>query len=358
MSSIAIIGAGPAGLTAARILQQRGVPATVFDADAGPHVRDQGGTLDLHVDGGRLAIELAGLGDAFRAKARFEDQTNRVVDHATAEILVESTPPDLEARPEIDRRELRDLLIASLAPEAIRWGKKLVRVDQHQDLVFADGTTERFDLVIGADGAWSKVRAALTSVVPSYTGITFYECWLDAIDERQPDLAAALGHGSIFSIHAQRGIVAQRNGHGHVRVYAVLHVPDRTPQSKTELLAHFTGWSPTLRGFIERTADRPIARPIHALPPDFAWPHSERLTLIGDAAHLMPPIGVGVNLAMQDAMDLALAYPAAVRGHEQAMIARANALAVEAAAGFQEMFSADGEAEVRDHLARRDRSRP
>jgi 2-polyprenyl-6-methoxyphenol hydroxylase-like FAD-dependent oxidoreductase len=370
---IAIVGAGPGGLTTARVLQRRGLAATIFDADIDANARDHGGTLDLHSDGGRVAIKLAGLEEAFRAKARFEDQGNRLVEHASATILHDSRPADIDARPEIDRRELRDLLLDSLAPGTVHWGKKLVRVESMRDrqrLVFQDSTTDDFDFVVGADGAWSKVRAALTDVSPIYTGVTFFECSLDDVDVRHAELAALLGHGTMFAMYGRRGIVAQRNARGHVRVYVVLHVPDTwgaeiinsegVARAKRAVCAYFEGWAPTLIAFIERSGDHLVSRPIHALPPDFAWTPSSGLTLVGDAAHLMPPVGVGVNLAMQDAAELAVALssgPAwreAVRAHEENMIARAQALAPEAAAGFQEMFGADGEAQARDHLAKRD----
>ncbi|MGP1682810.1 MAG: FAD-dependent oxidoreductase [Giesbergeria sp.] len=372
---IAIVGAGPAGLTAARVLQQRGISATIFDADTDANARDHGGTLDLHSDGGQIAIKLAGLEEVFRAKARFEDQGNRVVEHASATIIHDSRPEDIDARPEIDRRELRDLLLDSLAPEVVHWGKNLVSVESvraRQRLVFQDGTTDDFDFVVGADGAWSKVRAALTDVNPVYTGVTFFECWLDDIDAHHAELAALLGHGTMFSLHERKGIVAQRNARAHVRVYVVLHVPETwgaellrsegAVAAKMALCANFDGWAPALLGFIDQSGDSLVSRPIYAIPPGFAWTPNSGVTLVGDAAHLMPPVGVGVNLAMQDAAELAVAlssgsaWKEAVGAHEKNIIARAQAIASQAEAGFQEMFGADAEVHVRDHLEKRDTS--
>lgn len=367
---IAIIGAGPGGLTAARILQQRGLAVTVFDADAGPDTRDQGGTLDLHWDGGRIAIRLAGLEDAFRARARFEDQGDRVVDHATAALLQDNRPDDLDARPEIDRRELRDLLVESLAPGTVTWGKKVASVvlgESHR-IVFSDGESAAYDVVIGADGAWSRVRAALSDVKPAYTGVTFFELWIGDIDRRHPELSALLGCGSMFALHERAGIVAQRNGHGRARVYVALHVEDEWGAAsvrsngiaamKRILSARLSGWSPRLRGFLDASEEYIACRPIYALPPTFAWEPRAGITLVGDAAHLMPPLGVGVNLAMQDAAELAIALSSAdwrdaVRTHEAHMMARAHELAPQTARGFQELFGADGETSVLSHMASR-----
>jgi hypothetical protein len=182
-----IVGAGPAGLALARILQMHGCAVRVFEAYTSTRVRDQGGTLDLHEDTGQRALQMAGLTEAFRAHARFDDQESRLIDTATAEVLFEEIPaPGEDNRPEIDRKALRDLLLAALDPDTVTWGAKLQDViteayGRHR-LRCSDWTSEPFDLVIGADGAWSKVRAALSPVTPVYTGITFVELWIDDVD--------------------------------------------------------------------------------------------------------------------------------------------------------------------------------
>jgi 2-polyprenyl-6-methoxyphenol hydroxylase-like FAD-dependent oxidoreductase len=155
---IAVVGAGPAGLTAARVLQTNGIDVTVFETDASTGARDQGGTLDLHMDTGQKALDMAGLLDAFRAQARHDDQETRLLDYATAEILFEEIPgPGEGDRPEIDRKALRDLLLAGLTPETVKWGAKFSEVvaepDGRHRLRLADDLSESFDLVIGADGA-------------------------------------------------------------------------------------------------------------------------------------------------------------------------------------------------------------
>ena len=78
---IAIIGGGPGGLMLARLLQLRGIGATVFERDSNANDRPQGGSLDLHADTGQHAFRIAGLEAAFLAEARFEDQGDRLYDH-------------------------------------------------------------------------------------------------------------------------------------------------------------------------------------------------------------------------------------------------------------------------------------
>lgn len=320
---IAIVGASPAGLVAARVLQTRGFTVDVFEADTSTDARDQGGTLDLHPDTGQKALTLAGLLKDFRKQARYEDQDSRLVDYKTAQPLFEEIlPPGTGDRPEIDRKVLRDLLLASLRPGTVHWGHKLVAVDKVPtgecwQLTFADGSQGAFDLVIGANGAWSKVRSRLSDAVPAYTGVMFIECWLHDVDTQYPSIAHMVGHGTLFALHDNRGLIAQRNGDGHIRLYAAFRAPlgwnmkqrinlADLDQAKTALHTWFDGWAPQLTAMIDASLDQVISRPIYALPEDHCWQSMSGLTMIGDAAHLMPPVGFGVNLAMIDAAELAM----------------------------------------------------
>ena len=368
--SIAILGAGPAGLTAANILTRHGMSCRVFEADGSARSRDQGGSLDLHPDEGQRALEKAGLLDTFMAIARHEHQDQRVIDHATGAVLrLDSPEPGTGTRPEIDRIVLRELLLKPLSADVVQWGKLvtnvLARPGGRYTLHHAAEPLGTFDLVIGADGAGSIVRAALTTARPIYTGITFVELWLEAVDQRHPALAALVGNGTLFALHGGSGIIAQRNGNGVVRVYAAFRTlpeetdrPDQTLANITRaaLLSRFNGWAPALLSLISE-ADRIAAvRPIVALPTPLGWVGKAGLTLVGDAAHVMPPLGVGVNLAMLDAAELAEAlvsgenWRSAVAAYEQVMIARADRIATSLDVAFQEMFSDQGAAAALDDM--------
>ncbi|MEV7215357.1 NAD(P)/FAD-dependent oxidoreductase [Kitasatospora cineracea] len=341
---IAVVGAGPGGLTCARILQRHGIAVTVYDHDRGPDARDQGGTLDLHQDNGQLALREAGLLDDFFRLARAEGQEMRQLDARTGEIGFHHVPGDGErSKPEIDRGHLRDLLLRSLAPDTVRWGRTLHSVQGpaggSRRLHFTDGSTVEADLVIGADGAWSKVRRALSPATPRYTGVSFLEAWFHDVERRHPELAALVGPGSAAAADGARALFAQRNSGDHVRVYAIQRVPADwiaraghtardTDALRALLLDRYRRWAPGLRRLLTDNDGPYVDRPIHALPVPHTWTPDPAVTLLGDAAHLMPPLGVGVNLAMLDACELALAIAGhdtladAVRAYEATMLPR------------------------------------
>ncbi|MBQ1020738.1 FAD-dependent monooxygenase [Micromonospora sp. D93] len=354
---IAVVGGGPAGLTFARVLHGHGHPVVVLERDPGPDSRPPGGTLDLHEGLGQLALDKAGLLAEFRALSRPEGQAMRILD-AAGTVLRDWRPgPDERANPEIDRGQLRDLLLDSLD---VRWGREVTQVVPGSEdgvrVHFADGRQETFDLVVGADGAWSRVRPAVSPVTPQYTGVTSVETSLDDIDTRHPDLARLVGDGSVAAYGVNRSLVAQRNSGGHVKVYGRLRAPldwhadlDLTDveAARKGLLALFDGWAAPVLDLLGHGTTF-VHRPIHVLPESHTWAHVRGVTLLGDAAHLMPPLGAGANLAMLDGAELAEAIAAdpedldeAVRAFEERMWARAGRWAKITTAGLERLVSPD-----------------
>lgn len=356
---VAIVGGGPGGLTAANILFANGWDFELFEADESLTSRDQGGSLDLHPDDGQAALAKAGLLDEFLAIARHEDQEQRAVDYKSGEALWTEIPDPKESnRPEIDRVVLRDLLHKPLRDSPIRWNARVDEVvplaDGRYRLRSAGVLTHPFDLVIGADGAWSKVRAVLTDVRPQYTGITFAELWMTDVDRLHPASSTLVGRGLMFALHEDKGIIGQRNGNGALRIYAAFRTspeetdrPDKTlaGMTKVDLLKRFDDCAPVLRDLIIE-ADRIVAvRPIVTLPPGSRWRHRPGLTLLGDAAHVMPPLGVGVNLAMLDAAELVEGlirsenWRDALQAYEVKMLDRAELFSREILPAFMDWFS-------------------
>lgn len=316
---IAIIGAGPAGLTLARILHQGGVATTIFEREEHALARPQGGTLDLHVESGQLALRQAGLYEEFLQIARYEDQGSRLYDKDGTLLFADDDAEDSD-RPEVDRTALREILLASLPADIIRWNHGLREVrprdDGAYDLIFENGTAGPFDLVVGADGSWSKVRPLVSSYRPQYSGISFIEFGIDDVDSSHPDLAALVGRGKIGVEADARGMIVQRNGNAHLRGYAIFRVPaDWADQAfdfaspataRAQLAAEFEGWAPKILALLHASNGHMVSRPIYALPVGHHWQNRIGITLLGDAAHVMSPFGgEGVNAAMLDATELA-----------------------------------------------------
>src|SRR3954471_7706480 len=126
-TSVTIIGAGLGGLTLARVLHVHGIRATIYELDASPEARTQGGMLDIHDYNGQVAITAAGLTEQFQKIIHSGGEATRILDkHGT----VHSDEPDDGdgGRPEVDRGQLRRMLLDSLPDGTIRWGSKVTAI--------------------------------------------------------------------------------------------------------------------------------------------------------------------------------------------------------------------------------------
>ncbi|MFJ7149084.1 FAD-dependent oxidoreductase [Streptomyces sp. NPDC100445] len=359
---IAIVGAGLGGLACARILQLHGRQVTVFEREASTGARDQGGSLDIHGGTGQTALRAAGLLDQFRALARPESQEWRVLDPTTADALPVTVPVHDDDSPEIDRGQLRGLLLDSLTEGTVRWNRAVTGVQPLEDgtarLLFDDGGTEEVDLVVGADGAWSRVRPALSDATPRYDGVTFIEAGFDDCAQRHPHLAGLVGEGTMLASAGSRALLAQRDSTDHIRVYIAFHAPRNWPESsgvalddtaavRAHLLKMFDGWHESLLDLVRHNDGGFVDRPVFVLPAPHTWEHVPGVTLLGDAAHLMPPVGLGANLAMLDGADLARALITeptvddAVRAYEGLMLPRSAEAAQECAAALDHLLPAE-----------------
>ncbi|HEY4023604.1 MAG TPA: NAD(P)/FAD-dependent oxidoreductase [Pseudonocardiaceae bacterium] len=365
---IAVLGGGPGGLTLARVLHQNGIPCTVFEREGSVVARPQGGTLDMQAETGQVALRTAGLLAEFLARSRPEGQDGRMLDKTGKVLLDHRADPDDQEKPEIDRGQLRTLLLDSLAPGTVRWHSDVREITENRSggyqIHLADGTSQVADVVVGADGAWSKVRPLLSSATPEYTGVTFVEIHLDDVDEHHPDLAELVGNGSMFALSDNKGLLAQRNSGSHVRVYAALRVPEEWSRTcgidfadpvaaRPALRAYFADWAPELRALIGAGDTEFVPRPLYALPFPHTWGAGQPgVTLLGDAAHLMSPFsGLGANLAMLDGAELGTALAEAITAgtsvcdaitrYESVMQPRGAEAAEGAARGIDIAISAD-----------------
>ncbi|MFF4359347.1 FAD-dependent oxidoreductase [Streptomyces sp. NPDC001604] len=355
---MAIVGGGLGGLALARVLHVHGIDAAVYERESSRNARGQGGMLDIH--SGQRALREAGLIDQFHAIARGEGQDMRLLEPDGTLLLREDTPDDAPLdRPEVDRADLRNLLLDSLPDGTVRWGHAVESAGDGL-LHFADGSSTTYDLLVGADGAQSRVRSLLTDARPAHTGQNIVELGIPDIDRTHPDLAAMVGRGNYWALGDGQSLSAQRNGDGRVRVYLSWHntaedwfatsgIPFGDPAAaRGRLIDLFADWDPRFTALIAACDDTVLPRSITTLPVGLTWPSRPDVTLVGDAAHLMPPVGQGANMALLDGALLGLAlaahpddFPAAVKEYEREMFERTGAAGRQSARMQQLLSSPD-----------------
>ena len=331
---IAIIGGGLGGLALLLTLHRRGIPATVYERDTTFDTRAHlGGSLDLGWKSGQRALRENGLQDEFDKNSRPEGEEMRICD-GSGKIHLKlggegghrphgPAKGKEDLRPEIDRTVLRKLLLDAVPPNLVQWGHALSSVralgnGQHE-LTFANGATATCDLLVGADGAYSRVRPLVSPAVPEFLGVNGAEISLAPETTTLPELAetiANVGSGAMMAMQDSRMLGAQVNGDGRIRTYAWLRAPADWSVPTTDVAAaravlreHYAGWAEWILKLIDYCDESAIyPRSLWTLPVGHKWAHVPGVTLLGDAAHLMSPFaGAGANLALLDGLELGLA---------------------------------------------------
>ncbi|MEU1816824.1 NAD(P)/FAD-dependent oxidoreductase [Streptomyces roseifaciens] len=354
---VTVIGAGLGGLVLARVLHLHGIPVAVYEAEPSPAARSQGGMLDIHDHSGQQALRAAGLMDEFRGIVLEGRQAIRLVDR-NGTVLFDKADDGTGKSPEVQRGELRQILLDALPAGTVRWGHKATGIRAlaagRHEVTFADSTTTALtSLLVGADGAWSRVRPLLSDATPEYIGRSFAETWVHDSDTRHPATAKAVGGGTLAAVAPDgpgKWFVAHREKDGTLHAYITLTKPqswfattDFTDDFTDPVAAiariaeEYDGWAPQLTALITAGGTAPVLRPLHALPAGHRWDRVPGVTLLGDAAHLTAPNGEGANLAMQDGAELGKALAAhpddietALTAYEQALFHRGAAAATRA----------------------------
>ena len=321
---VAIVGGGPGGLTLARLLQQKGVSVNVYERDTSQYVRQQGATLDLHHESGLKALRESGLMEEFKKNYRPGAERITITDNNA---VVHYTERDKEpvndlnneyARPEIDRGPLRDMLIASLHNDTVVWDLKFSELKEYGNgwnLIFGNGTIAYADLVIAADGANSKVRKYITDIKPVYSGLTIVEGNIYNAVTNAPQLWELTNGGKVFALWNSKTVVLSAKGEGSLSFYTITEEPENWVQtsgidfkSKEQVFTwfkqRFSDWSNDWHEIFLTNESYFVVRPQYYFSESKSWQALANLTMLGDAAHVTPPSGEGVNQAMLDALEL------------------------------------------------------
>jgi 2-polyprenyl-6-methoxyphenol hydroxylase-like FAD-dependent oxidoreductase len=320
---ILIVGAGIAGLSLARALRQRDIAADIVERSTEHRTTGTG----LYLPGNAVrALRHLGFGDAIAERA-LQINRQRLLDHRgrrLTEYAVDTIWAGVDDCFAMSRSTLLDILLTGIDHTRVRLGAGVEKADADGTVTFTDGTQEAYDVVVGADGIASAVRAS--AFTPSAPRFLNQICWRYIAQ----DTTGVIENG-VWAVRLGsrgRSFLTEPLGDGQVYCYAEIN--------STEPVAPTADWRTLFADFAEpiptmlaQGADAYFA-PLHEID-DNDWVRSQ-VVLIGDAAHACSPsMAQGCALALEDTLVLAellagapdrAAVPAALNAYRERRVDR------------------------------------
>jgi len=293
---VAIIGAGPVGLTMAKLLQQNNVNVTVYERDTDPLARIWGGTLDLHKSSGQEVMKKVGLLQTYYDLAlpmgiNFADEQGNILS------MRKPIPENQYDNPEINRNVLRKMLLDSLKRDAVIWDRKFIRLEEQNGkwlLHFENKPSATADFVIVANGGMSKARDFVTDREVQNTGTFIIQGDIPKPEINCPEFYQLCDCNRLMTSHQGNLLVANPYNNGVLSYGIIFRKPaewvgnneldfQNTDSVIAFLLNRLSNWDERYKALIRSTSFF-VGLPTKKLPLDNPWRNNRPLpiTLIGD----------------------------------------------------------------------------